>query len=120
MLTPEQAQDLVDHFGSQGAAARETGVSRAVVQYGLDPKRWREKDRCYRRRNPEKYRESQRRYAKRNPEKIREKDNRYWHLRGGWVKKRKRKLAAQRADILSKLEELEQRKEAITSGTRRP
>lgn len=37
MLTPEQAQDLVDHFGSQKGAARAIGVAPNTFVYWLDP-----------------------------------------------------------------------------------
>jgi hypothetical protein len=36
-LTPEQARDLVDHFGGQRATTRATGIPRTTLQSWLDP-----------------------------------------------------------------------------------
>jgi hypothetical protein len=35
-ITPEQAQDLVEHFGGQCAAARAVGAHQATIKYWLD------------------------------------------------------------------------------------
>jgi hypothetical protein len=39
MLRPEQAQDLVDHFGGKAQAARAIGVARGTLRYWLDPEK---------------------------------------------------------------------------------
>lgn len=36
-LKPEQARDLVKHFGSQNEAARQLGIPRTTLQDWLDP-----------------------------------------------------------------------------------
>jgi hypothetical protein len=58
MLTPEQAQDLVDWAGSLRAAGRATGVKWETIRYWRTPELSRERDR---RRRPSKYRNRRRR-----------------------------------------------------------
>lgn len=78
MLTPEQARDLVDHFGGIRPAARATGVPRSTLYRSLRSKR------------------------------ARAADLRYWHRAdGGYIKRRTRDLAVQRADVVSKLADLQ-------------
>lgn len=63
--TPEQTQQLVDHFGSQSAAACALGASRRTIQYWLRPDDAREYDRNKRANDPEwaeKQRERKRKF----------------------------------------------------------
>lgn len=39
MLSPEQARDLVEHFGAKKAAAQVVGVDESTVRHWLDPER---------------------------------------------------------------------------------
>ena len=60
MLTPDQARDLVDHFGGVRAAGRGIGVDNTTVLYWLDPERKRAKERDRYHANPEPRLERQR------------------------------------------------------------
>jgi hypothetical protein len=77
MFTPNQVQDLVDHFGGVRAASRATGVPRTTLLGCLEPEVWRENNRRWRENNPEKSRASSRRWYKKNPEKARERNRLY-------------------------------------------
>jgi hypothetical protein len=50
MLTPEQARDLIAHFGGIHGAARAVGVSHTAIRYWSDPD-WAEAKRAKSRRN---------------------------------------------------------------------
>jgi len=55
----------------------------------------------------EKGRARWRRYRQNNAEAVRERDREYWHrASGGYIRRRKRALQAQRAAVLYRLDEL--------------
>ena len=53
MLTPEQTQDLVDHFGGLRPASRAVGIHNTTLWYWLNPERKRKRERERYRQNPE-------------------------------------------------------------------
>jgi hypothetical protein len=70
--TPEQAQELVDYFGSSRAAGQAVGVRRGTVWYWLNPEKGRALQRRHYAANPEKRREANRAWREANPERYAE------------------------------------------------
>jgi|SRR5215207_5093366 len=97
-LTPEQARDLVEHFGTQAAAARTIGVSRSTVGSWLYPERHAATYRRYRLRDIE---------AAREREAKRQRD-RYWRMTS--VERIEKELKNRRIKALQRKAKRHQRK----------
>lgn len=69
--TPEQARQLVEHFGSQRKAAAGVGVSQATISHWLDPAKWNARARKWRAENLDSARAASRKWRAANVEAAR-------------------------------------------------